>query len=74
MSAVLYDDAVSVPTAPTLAPKQASRRYQSQPVSGDPLVDAVARLLTIPLRELYAVLWRMGVIEVRAEEAHKSAA
>jgi hypothetical protein len=33
-------------------------------VSGDPLTDAVARVLTVPLRELYAVLWRAGVVEI----------
>lgn len=32
----------------------------------DPLVDATARLLSIPLRQVYAVLWRVGLIEVRA--------
>jgi hypothetical protein len=30
------------------------------------MVDAAARLLSIPLRELYAVLWRVGLIEVTA--------
>ncbi|WP_268956836.1 MULTISPECIES: Rv1535 domain-containing protein [Mycolicibacterium] len=30
----------------------------------DPLTDVVARVLTIPLRELYAVLWRCGVVEI----------
>jgi hypothetical protein len=33
-------------------------------VSGDPLTDVVARVLTVPLRELYAVLWRAGVVEI----------
>ncbi|WP_249044853.1 Rv1535 domain-containing protein [Mycobacterium riyadhense] len=31
----------------------------------DPLVSSIAVLLTVPLRELYAVLWRVGVVEVR---------
>ena len=35
-------------------------------VGGDPLVDAAVRLLSIPLREMYAVLWRVGLIEVLA--------
>ncbi|WP_442928521.1 Rv1535 domain-containing protein [Mycobacterium sp. JS623] len=30
----------------------------------DPLTDAVTRLLTVPFRELYAVLWRAGVVEI----------
>ncbi|WP_337373173.1 Rv1535 domain-containing protein [Mycolicibacterium diernhoferi] len=29
-----------------------------------PLAEAVSRVLTVPLRELYAVLWRCGVIEI----------
>jgi len=33
---------------------------------GDPLVGAAARLLSIPLRQVYAVLWRAGLIEVTA--------
>ena len=33
---------------------------------GDPLVDGAARLLSIPLRHVYAALWRVGVLEVRA--------
>lgn len=36
------------------------------PPGGDPLVDAAVRLLSIPLRQLYAALWRMGLIEVTA--------
>jgi hypothetical protein len=30
----------------------------------DPLTDALAGLLAAPLRELYAVLWRVGVVEI----------
>ncbi|WP_407664478.1 Rv1535 domain-containing protein [Mycolicibacterium grossiae] len=30
----------------------------------DPLTDVVTTALTWPLRELYAVLWRVGVLEV----------
>jgi hypothetical protein len=35
-------------------------------VGSDPLVDTFARLLSIPLRQVYAVLWRVGLIEVSA--------
>jgi hypothetical protein len=72
MSAVLYDDVVTTPPARGLtvssAPKQASRRPHRSPIGagGDPMVDAAARLLIIPLRQLYAVLWRVGLIEVTA--------
>ena len=64
MTAVLHDDVVS--TAP--GPKQASTRPRQSPVGfgGDSMVDAAASLLSIPLRELYAVLWRVGLIEVMA--------
>ena len=78
MTAVLLDDvnvmttAAPAPTpAPwlTLAPEQqrAARRVRRSPIdtSGDPMVDATARLLSIPLRHVYAALWRMGLIEVR---------
>ncbi|WP_425590839.1 Rv1535 domain-containing protein [Mycobacterium sp. AMU20-3851] len=29
-----------------------------------PLADALTRVLTVPLREVYAVLWRCGVIDI----------
>jgi hypothetical protein len=32
---------------------------------GDPLVDGAARLLAIPVRHVYAALWRVGVLEVQ---------
>ncbi|MFD2155914.1 Rv1535 domain-containing protein [Rhodococcus jostii] len=32
--------------------------------AGDPLTGAVTRVLTPPLREVYAVLLRAGVIEI----------
>uniref|UniRef100_UPI0037C7869B Rv1535 domain-containing protein n=1 Tax=Mycobacterium simulans TaxID=627089 RepID=UPI0037C7869B len=37
----------------------------------DPLVSSIAVLLTVPLRELYAVLWRVGVVEVRETDPAK---
>jgi hypothetical protein len=50
------------------APKKATRRLDAQPfgAGGDPLVDGAARLLSIPLRHVYAALWRVGVLEVQA--------
>jgi hypothetical protein len=73
MTAVLLDDidvVASTPPAPrlTLAParKHAPKRIHRAPAAGgDPMVDAVARLLSIPLRHVYAALWRVGLIEVR---------
>jgi hypothetical protein len=32
----------------------------------DPLVVGAARLLSVPLRQIYAALWRAGVLEVGA--------
>ncbi len=75
MTAVLYDEVVTAtPTPkltvvpapePTTAPasKQSARR-SDRAFGGDPLVDGAARLLCIPLRQLYAALWRVGVLEV----------
>ena len=54
MTAVPYDDVRAAP------------RVSKPPIAGgDPVADAVGRLLSIPLREVYAALWRLGLIEVR---------
>ena len=39
-------------------------RLVSQLGIEDPLTDAVARVLEVPIRELYAVLSRAGVIKI----------
>jgi hypothetical protein len=76
MTAALYDE-VSVTAAPKLhvvrdgasiqpaAPKKVARRVENRPYS-DPLVDGAARLLTVPVRHVYAALLRIGVLEVQA--------
>ena len=33
-------------------------------IGPDPFTDVVTGVLTVPLRELYAVLWRVGVVEI----------
>ncbi|MEV4129292.1 Rv1535 domain-containing protein [Nocardia sp. NPDC049707] len=33
-------------------------------VGSDALTGALTQVVTVPLRELYAVLWRLGVIEI----------
>ena len=81
MTAVLYDEVVTATPArrlravpapspmPVLAPKRTSTRPQDQLdqlIGGDPLVVGAARLLYVPLRQLYAALWRAGVLEVGA--------
>nr|WP_082279470.1 Rv1535 domain-containing protein [Mycobacterium colombiense] len=32
---------------------------------GDPLVSSIASVLRVPLLELYALLWRVGVVDIR---------
>ncbi len=75
MTAVLYDEVVAAMPAPRLrvvpdptpaAPPtpKASKRSDLSLTGADPLIDGAARLLCVPLRQLYAALWRAGVIEV----------
>ena len=54
--------------APAPAPKKAPRQHDLPVfgVGGDPLVHGAARLLAIPVRHVYAALWRVGVLEVQA--------
>ena len=61
MTAVFYGD-----VAP--ARRQLPKRWDPLPIEAgsDPLADTVASLLSIPLRQVYAVLWRVGLIEVSA--------
>jgi hypothetical protein len=78
MTAVLYDEVVTATPARRLravpaptptavpSPKRTSRRPEYDMIGGDPLVDGAARLLCGPLRQLYAALWRAGVLEVGA--------
>ncbi len=80
MTAALYDEVVTVAPARKLtvvrdatptqapAPKIVTRRLDILlfGIAGDPLVNCAARLLTIPVRHVYAALWRVGVLEVHA--------
>ena len=68
MTAVLHDEVLTSPPATGAAQKPAPKRPSQTPIGagGDPMVDAATRLLSIPLRQLYAVLWRVGLIEVTA--------
>jgi hypothetical protein len=80
MTVALYDEVVTatparklsvvrdVTPAPALAPKKAARPREL-PVfglGGDPLVHGAARLLAVPVRHVYAALWRVGVLEIQA--------
>ena len=52
---------------PAPAPTKVTRRVEAGHFgAGDPLVDCAARLLSIPVRHVYAALWRVGIIEVQA--------
>jgi hypothetical protein len=62
-------DVPTIPAAiPAPGPKKVTRRVGTQPfgAGGDPLVDGAARLLSVPVRHLYAALWRVGLLEVQA--------
>ena len=41
---------------------------------GDPLAAALAEVLTVPLVQLYAALWRVGVVEILQTQEQKGAA
>jgi hypothetical protein len=77
MTAVLYDDVMATTSAPrlrvvpdptpTAAPTPKTSKRSDVPVIGaDPLVEGAAWLLCVPLRQLYAALWRVGILEVGA--------
>ena len=65
---VVREDATTRATTQVSGPKKVTRRVDIPPfgVGGDPLVDGAARLLTIGVRHVYAALWRVGLLEVRA--------
>jgi hypothetical protein len=75
MTAALIDDVVLAAAAPVTSPapmlrlapqpKRASTLRHFEPPS-DPMADVAGHLLSIPLRHIYAVLWRVGMIEITA--------
>ncbi|TAM63069.1 Rv1535 family protein [Mycobacterium sp.] len=65
MTAVRYDDAVTAPAAPASS-RSVKPRRQPSTSSGNALMDMTTQLLSAGLHQLYAALWRAGVIEVRA--------
>jgi hypothetical protein len=79
MTAVLYDDvsvvaatpaprlrALPAPASMAVPTPTTSKRRDPQVMDYDPLVVGAARLLSVPLRQIYAALWRAGVLEVGA--------
>lgn len=51
------------PTGPVRAAKVPTKAPEHRPV-GDPLIDATTRLLAVPMRQAYALLWRTGLLVV----------
>ena len=49
-------------SAPQQAPRQA--RHRTATTFSDPVVDVTTRLLSVPMRQVYAWLWRAGVLVV----------
>lgn len=62
MVALAYSDI----TTPTPRPAQRPKRAESRSANtfSDPVVDVTTRLLSVPLRQVYAWLWRAGVLVV----------
>jgi hypothetical protein len=63
----LVRDTSPTPT-PAPAPEKLTRRVDVAPfgigIGSDPLVEGAARLLSVPVRHVYAALWRVGLIEI----------
>ena len=59
MVAIAYTDI----TAPAVAAPAVTKvvRRPTAP-SSDPVVDMATRLLSVPLHQMYALLWRVGVL------------
>ena len=69
MVAVAYTDIT--PTYTDVTPLRAVREVPRTPArrpapASDPVVDLATRALTMPLRQVYAVLWRTGLLSVDA--------
>jgi len=65
MVAIAYTDISAPAPRATSTPKTLARpdRGHAAPVS-DPVVDMATRLLSGPLNQMYALLWRAGVLTV----------
>jgi len=62
MVAIAYTDTPAPAPRVTSAPKKPDAR-RGAPAS-DPVVDMASRLLSAPLHQMYAFLWRAGVLSV----------
>ena len=64
MVAIAYTDITTpAPRAATQATQRPVRRV-AQNSHQDPVVDMTTRLLSAPLHQMYAFLWRVGVLVV----------
>lgn len=67
MVALAYTDITPVaPVAPARPALQVVKKPNRRPVSAasDPVVDMTARLFSAPLHQMYALLWRAGVLSI----------
>lgn len=62
MVALALTDVTDI-TPSTARPVRTGTASQHRPV-GDPLIDATTRLLSVPVRQAYALLWRVGLLVV----------
>lgn len=60
MVAIAYND-ITFPVTPDR--RAAAKRLERRPaVTSDPVVDMTTRLLSVPLHQMYALLWRVGLL------------
>ncbi|ORV51530.1 hypothetical protein AWC02_00130 [Mycolicibacter engbaekii] len=62
MVAIAYTD-ITAPASPAVSTVKKLDRRPAAPAS-DPVVDVTTRLLSGPLHQMYAFLWRVGVLTV----------
>ncbi|MBS9535330.1 hypothetical protein KIH27_17225 [Mycobacterium sp. M1] len=62
MVAIAYTD-ITTPAAP---PVKAAKKLDRRPAAptSDPVVDMATRVLSVPLHQMYALLWRVGLLTV----------
>ncbi|KLO27485.1 hypothetical protein ABW16_16320 [Mycolicibacter heraklionensis] len=65
MVAIAYTD-ITAPAPRAISTAKKLDRRPAAPVApaSDPLVDMTTRLLSGPLHQMYALLWRVGVLTV----------
>jgi hypothetical protein len=69
MVAIAYTDISTPAPAPVHTvnqPTQAAKKQNRRPAGAmsDPVVDVTTRLLSVPLHQAYALLWRAGLLSV----------